>query len=49
MKFFDASEDLSWEVIPPQLSQTDIYSPWQLGISLRIKNKDRSRSSNKNR
>jgi len=49
MKFFDASEDLSWEVIPPHLSQTDIYSPWQLGISLRINNKDRSRSSNKNR
>jgi len=49
MKFFDASEDLSWEVIPPQLSQTDIYIPWQLGISLRIKNKDRSRSSIKNR
>jgi len=49
MKFFDASEDLSWEVIPPHLSQTDIYSPWQLGISLRINNKDRSRSSIKTR
>lgn len=41
MKFFDASEDLSWKVIPPQLSQTNIYSPWQLGICLRINNKNR--------
>ena len=38
MKFFDASEDLSWKVIPPQLSQTN-NTPWQLGLSLRINNK----------
>ena len=39
MKFFDASEDLSWKVIPPQLSQTNNITPWQLGLSLRINNK----------
>jgi hypothetical protein len=49
MKFFDASEDLSWEVIPPQLTQTGIYSPWQLGISLRINNNDGRETPIKNR
>ena len=39
MKFFDASEDLSWKVIPPKLSPNNLHSPWQVGLSLRINNK----------
>ena len=39
MKFFDASEDLSWKVLPPQLSPNNNLTPWQVGISIRINNK----------
>ena len=39
MKFFDASEDLSWKVLPPQLSPNNNLTPWQVGLSIRINNK----------
>ena len=39
MKFFDASEDLSWNVVPPQLSPNNNRTPWQVGLSIRINNK----------
>jgi len=39
MKFFDASEDLSWNVRPPQLSPNNNRTPWQVGLSIRINNK----------
>ena len=39
MKFFDASEDLSWEILPPQLSPNNNLTPWQVGLSIRINNK----------
>jgi hypothetical protein len=39
MKFFDASEDLSWKGLPPQLSPNNNLTPWQVGLSIRINNK----------